>query len=145
MALTHDVACNQFFKTLMAEKLPEAFRLFSTHTQNVFLAWSLDYIHKRNTQAAQQAGITAKEVKVMFLTNNLSIRKSFWRQYAGISGALEIFRFGYFSPGPIEGNVGEVHVNLQYPDGRKGKVSLKMIKEGGQWRFGYIESGMRWP
>jgi IS5 family transposase len=145
MAVTHDVACNQFFKILMAEKLPEAFKLFSKHTQDIFLQWSLDYTYQRNPDAAKQAELTLKEIRVMFLSNHLSIRKSFWRHYAGISGALEIFRFGYFSPGPVVGNVGEVHVNLQYPDGRKGKVSLKMIKEGGQWRFGYIESGLRWP
>jgi hypothetical protein len=145
VSLTHDVACNQFYKIIMAERLPEAFRLFSSHTQNTFIEWTLADIFKRNAQAAEQAGLTAKEVRLMILSNNMSVRKSFWRHYAGISGTHEIYRFGYFSPGPIEGNQGDVHVNLVYPDGRKGKVTLKMIKEGGQWRFGYIESGLRWP
>lgn len=144
-ALAPDVVANQFFKTFMANRFNDCFRMFSKKSQDVFLKWTLDYIYSQHPEAAKSAGLTEKEIRIMFSRNDTSLMKSFWKQFYMCSGALEIYRFGYFALAGTQGNQATVAVNLQYPDGRKGQVKLTMVKEGRDWKFAYVESGLKFP
>ena len=127
----------------MSNQFNQCFQLFSKTSQDIFLKWTLDDLLARHGDAVKQAKLGPPEVKLMFERNDPSLMKTFWKHFYMNSGALEIYRFGYFNPGPVNGKFGTVHVNLKYPDGRSGSVDLTMLKEGALWKFGYLESGLR--
>jgi hypothetical protein len=143
--MTPDVTANTFFKIFMANQFNDCFEMFSKHSQGVFLDWTLKFIYAQHPEAAKSADLTTKEVRILFQRNDTSLMKSFWKQFYFCSGALEIYRFGYFSLASMSGNEALVNINLQYPDGRSGSLQVKMLKEGKHWRFGYMESGLRFP
>lgn len=138
---TPDVEANQFFKKLMANELPTCFELFSKASQQYFMEWSLKDLFERHPHAAQTAKMTTKEIKLMFKRNEATLVQSFWKRFYFNSGALEIFRFGYFSTESQQGNEAVVLVRLEYPNGQKGEVRIKMLKEK-TWKLAYMESGL---
>jgi hypothetical protein len=137
-----DIACNNFYKTFMANRFGDCFNMFSKHTQKAALEWTLKDIYARHPEAAKEAQLTTKEIQIMFKRSDPSLLKSFWKHFYQNSGTLEIFRYGYFSLQEKTGNAAIVGVKLVYPNGQQANIKLKMFKEGGQWRFGYLESGL---
>jgi hypothetical protein len=139
---TPDAAAQQFFQLFMSNQFAACFELFSKASQQVFLDWTLKFIYKQHPQAAEAAQLGPKEIRIMFKKNEAALIQSFWKHFYFQSGAGELYQFGYFHPYQAEGSQANVEVRMEYPNGQKGQVQLIMVKEGGGWKFGYIESGL---
>jgi hypothetical protein len=135
---------NQFFKLLMNNQCHQCWGLFTKITQEKFLAWCVEDLYQRFPQPAKASGIGPPEVRLMLEKNDPTLIKSFWRRFFMMSGANEIFRFGYFEADPdnTTDREAKVNVKVKLPDGREGTLRFKMFKERGGWKFGYEESGL---
>ena len=140
--LTPDVIANQFYKDFMANKFDICFDMFTKASKKKVLEWTLKDIYTRHKEAAEASKLGEKEVQIMFKRNDPSLIKSFWKHFYQASGTLEIFRYGYFSLLENSGKEALVQIKLVYPNGQQAVVKLKMMKEGGKWRYAYFESGM---
>jgi hypothetical protein len=135
-------AAKQFFQLFMSNQFGLSFQCFTKKSKQVFCQWAYDHLKKQHPKAVEASGIGLKEVGIMFKNNDPSLIQSFWKHFYFSSGAGELYQFGYFEPETESGNEATARIRLEYPNGQKGKVLLKMFKEGGKWHFGYIESGL---
>ncbi len=131
-----------FFRSLAQLQFPVCWNLFSSHTQRQFLNWTLQQLYSRHEKAAKSASMGLPEVKFMFETNDQSLIQLFWRHFVKKCAAEKICRFAYFNTVSTEGNKATVEVKLVYPTGEEEKFHLLMVKDRGNWKFGYIESGL---
>ncbi|MCS6267437.1 MAG: hypothetical protein H2174_07705 [Vampirovibrio sp.] len=141
-AMPPEKAAQQFFQLFMSNQFAPSFECFSKKSQNHFLEWSFNHLKAQHPKAIEASELSTKEVHIMFKRNDPSLIQSFWKHFYFNSGAGEIYQFGYFEPDTITGNEATVAVRLEYPNGQKGSTKLTMVKEGGQWKFGYLESGL---
>jgi hypothetical protein len=138
----NDVA-RYFFQCLMQNQLNVCWQLFSDKTQREFISWTLLDLYKIHNKAATAAQLGAPEVKLMFESNTLDLIIRFWRRFVQQSNAVYFHRYGYFEILEIEGKKATIEVRLDYENGQVDKVRLIMVHERNDWRFAYLESGLR--
>ena len=135
-----------FFQGLMSNQFHYCWSLFSQKTQQEFLKYTHQAIFDLHGHAAKSAGLGLSEIKFMFESPDPSLTKTlfnvFWKRFYFQSNTHDFFRFGYFDPAEVRGKEASVPVRIVYPDGRQVNVSLTMVFQRGNWRFGYIESGL---
>ncbi|MEB3246213.1 MAG: hypothetical protein VKJ06_09565 [Vampirovibrionales bacterium] len=141
-ALAAAQTANNFFKTFMNNQCHICWGMFTKVSQERFLAWCVDDLYKKHPQAVEASQIGPKEVRLLLERNDQLMIKSFWKRFFALCGANEIYRYGYFAPDLERSSEKETMVNirLKLPDGRQGVIPLRMIKERGDWKMGYIES-----
>lgn len=137
-------AVNQFFSLFMGNEFATSFEVLSKHSQDVFINWTLQKLMAKHPVACQESGIGPKEIRLMFKRNDTILVQTFWKHFYFTSGAGELYQFGWFDTSTDQGATATVPVRLEYPNGQRGQVELQAIKEGGIWKFGYIESGLDW-
>jgi len=139
--LPHEVA-KHFFQSLLHNQLQVAWNLFSKKSQHEFLNWTLQDIYAQSNHAAKEAKLGIPEVKLMFETNTIDLVIRFWRRFVRQSRAGEFARYAYFDTLETKGNIATVEARINYENGQEKRVQLTMVKEGGGWKLGYLESGL---
>jgi len=139
----HDVA-KQFFQSLLQNQCHVCWGMFTDRSQREFINWTLKDIYEQHAAAAKTAKLGMSEVKLMFETNNLDLIIRFWRRFVKQSAAVDFARFAYFRTVETQGKKATVEARLQYPNGQEIKILLIMLNERGGWKFGYLESDLRW-
>lgn len=137
-------AVNQFFSLFMSNQFSASFEVFSKHSQQFFIAWTLKKLQEKHPAACEAAQLGEKEIRLMFKRNETQLVQTFWKHFYFTSGAGELYQFGWFDTSEVAGGTASVPVRLEYPNGQRGSVTLTAVKEGSVWKFGYIESGLDW-
>lgn len=137
-----DQAARWFYSSLMESQCHTSWSIFSKGSQNHFVEWALQELYNRNKEAAESAGLSRKEIKLMFERNDSILLKFFWRRFFFASGANEIFRLGYFSVDSVKGKKAVVKVLLKYPNGQVHEIGLPMVEERGEWKLAYVENNL---
>lgn len=142
MSATPDEAFKRFLNTFMSNNFGQAFDMFSKKSRDYFLDYTYKLLEKRNKEAVEVSGIGTKEVHMMFRSNEKTLIHTFWKTFYFNSGTQELYQYGQYSVKEMQGNKAIVSVRLQYPNGQTGSVDIQMFKEGSDWKYGYIESGL---
>jgi len=140
--LPPDQATRQFFASLMESQCHVSWGIFSKASQDKFAEWALQELYTRNKDAAENAKLGIKEVKLMFERNDSILLKFFWRRFFFSSGTNELYRLGYFTVDSVKGNKAVIKVTLKYPNGQVQEVGLPMVMERGGWRLAYVEHNL---
>ncbi len=139
--MTHDLVLKSFFNALMDNAFDMAWKQFSKKSQTLFLEWTLKDLFERHKEACEFAELTTKEVNLLLEMNDFNTTKHFWKKFYFSCNVFEIFRFGTFNQGAIQGSEATVLIDLLFPDGRTAQIPFKMVNESGGWKVGYVESG----
>lgn len=137
-----DEAARKFFSSMIEGKCNISWTIFSNASQKKFAEWSLQDLYERNNDAATEAKLGVKEIKLMFENNDPLLIKFFWRRFFFASSANELFRLGYFSTDSVKGKKAIVKVTLKYPNGQVREIGLPMVDERGGWKLAYVENDL---
>lgn len=140
--LPPDQSARQVFASMLEGNCHHSWGIFSAATQKHFADWALKDLYQRNNEAATGARLSAREVKLMFESNDPMLIKFFWRRFFFASSANDLFRYGYFSTQSVQGKNAIVKVTLKYPNGQVQEVNLPMINERGGWKLAYVENNL---
>lgn len=132
-----------FFQMLGQLNFPVCWNLFTRQSQRKFLDWTLGFLYHQHEKAAKEAKLGAPEVKFMFETNDPKLIQPFWRRFVAQSQAHKIARFAYFDVVEDNGRRATIRARMQFPNGQVETRDLVMVKELGNWKFGYFESGFK--